>query len=189
MEILRKITIKTCGDFTVKKIKELLDTRGPTVEKDGKTIPGPVAEGEVVPLLKVVGESNGAKTGQTDKGTFTKLLGNFVGTDLTTGALYQSQVCILPEFIGGALGAALTGGAPVQFAFEIGAKRKDSAVTGYEFVVKPLIAAKPTDKMLELMNAAGIAPPALAIEAGAPAAAPTAAPAAAPAAPAKSAKK
>lgn len=188
MEILRKITIKTCGDFTVKKIKELLDTSGPTVEKDGKQVPGPVAEGEVVPLLKVAGESTGAKTGQTDKGTFTKLMGSFVGTDLTTGALYQSQQCILPEFIGGALGSALTNGQPVQFAFEIGAKRKDSAVTGYEFVVKPLINAKPTDKMMVLMEAAGIAAP-LALEAAAPAPTPAAAPAAAPAAPAaKSAK-
>lgn len=195
MEILRKITIKTCGDFSVKKIKELLDTRGAPVEKDGKQVPGPVAEGETVPLLKITGESNGAKTGQTDKGTFTKLLGNFVGVDLTTGALYQSQVCILPEFVGGALGSALLGGAPVTFAFQIEAKRKDSAVTGYEFVVKPLINAKPTDKMLALMEAAGIQAPALALEAGAPAPAPAPAdadPAPAPtpaASAAKSAKK
>jgi hypothetical protein len=189
MEILRKITIKTCGDFSVKKIKELLDTRGP-VGADGK--PGPVAEGETVPLLKITGESNGAKTGQTDKGTFTKLMGTFVGVDLTTGSLYQSQQCILPEFVGGALGAALLGGQPVTFAFEIGAKRKDSAVTGYEFVVQPLINAKPTDKMLALMQAAGIEVPALALEAGAdPAPAPTPAPAPAPtpAPAAKSAKK
>lgn len=156
MQILRKLTVKSCGDFTIKRIKELLATQGPEV--DGK--PGPVAEGAVVPLLKVAGLSTAAATGQTDKGSFTRLTGNFVGTDLTTGELYQSGQCILPEYIGAQLGAALLGGGgrAVQFAFEIGAKRKDDAITGYEFTVKPLIESRPTDAMSALMKLAGIEP-------------------------------
>ena len=35
-------------------------------------------------------------------------------------------------------------------------KRKDSALTGYEFVVKSLIDMAPTDAMKELLNIAGI---------------------------------
>jgi hypothetical protein len=146
MQVIRKITIKTCGDFSIKRIKEVMEA-------------AQLEEGQSLPLLKIVGECNGAKSGQTDKGEFTKLTGNFVGTDMTTGELYQSAVCILPEFVGAALGAAALQSGSVRFAFEIGAKRKDNAITGYEFTVKPLIETKPTDAVLELMALAGIEAP------------------------------
>ena len=177
MEILRKLTIKSCGDFSVKRIKEVMEA-------------AKLEENQTVPLLKIAGQSTGAKTGQTDKGEYTKLLGMFIGTDLTTGALYQSQQAILPEFVGGALGAALKSGSQtVEFAFEIHAKRKDTAVTGYEFVVKPLMNAEPTDAIKRIAAFAGIdtskapaalppaAPPASAGDATPPTAAPAPAPA------------
>lgn len=154
MKLLRKITIKTCGDFSVAKIKELLAKSGPEV--DGK--PGPVPEGGEVQLLKVAGMATSASTGQTDKGQFTRLTGQFIGTDLTTGELYQSGQCILPEYIGSQLGAALLSmdGKAVQFAFQIAAKRKDNALTGYEYTVQPLVESQPSDAMQELMRLAGI---------------------------------
>lgn len=182
MEIVRKLTIKSCGGFTVARIKELV---------------GKVAEGESVALLKIAGNSTGAKTGQTDKGEYTRLLGSFIGTDLITGELFQSGQCILPDFVGGVLGASLKSGQAVRFAFEIHARRKDTAVTGYEYAVKPLMTAESSDAMKELAALAGIdlskAPPALPAPTPAADPAPTPAPAAdpvastdpAPAAPAK----
>lgn len=152
MEILRKITIKTCGDFTITRIKEVLAA-------------AEVAEGGSVPLLRIVGEASSAKTGQTDKGTFTKLIGQFVGTDLTTGACYQSGQCILPDFVGASLGLATQESGSVRFAFEITAKRQDTAITGYAFGIKPLIETKPTDAMTELMALGGIKPQAVALAA------------------------
>lgn len=171
MQIVRKITIKTCGNFTVARIKEVMAAAN-------------LADGASIPLLKIVGETTSAKTGQTDKGTFTKLGGSFIGTDLTTGELFQSGVCILPDFVGAQLGAALQQGESVRFAFEIGAQRADTAITGYAFVIKPLIETKPANAMLELMELAGIkapAVPALAAPATPAAPAPAAAPAATPA--------
>lgn len=179
MEIVRKLTIKSCGGFTVARIKELVTK---------------VVEGESVALLKIAGNSTGAKTGQTDKGEYTRLLGSFIGTDLITGELFQSGQCILPDFVGGVLGDALKSGQSIRFAFEIHARRKDTAITGYEYAVKPLMTAESSDAMKELAALAGIdlskAPPALPPAAApAPAAdpAPTPAPAVdpAPAAPAK----
>lgn len=168
MQILRKLTIKTCGDFTIAKIrKHLQDAAG--YEADGK--PKEIPDGLSVDLIKIAGESTGAATGQTDKGSFTKLTGSFVGTDLTTGELYQSGQCILPEFIGSQLGAALLNnqGQAVNFAFLIAAKYKANAVTGYEFAIKPLIETKPTDSMARLMALAGIeAKPAEKLEAPKP---------------------
>lgn len=162
MQLVRKLTIKTCGDFTIKKVKELV---------------GKVDEGQSVSLIRIAGEVVKAETGQTDKGSFTRLGGQFVGTDLTTGELYQSGACILPDFIGAQLGAAVLSvkGSAVQFAFEIHAKRDDSAITGYSYGVKTLMTPEPTDSMKRLMGFAGIQAPALA--APAPAADPAPAPA------------
>lgn len=147
MEILRKLTIKHCGNLTVAAVKAAL--------ADKK-----VNDGETVPLVKIVGDSTGAKTGSTTHGTFTKLAGSFVGTNMLTGECFQSGACILPDFVGAALGAALLqGGQAVRFAFQIEARRRDSAVTGYEWVVKPLIETKPSAPLQELMALAGIEPP------------------------------
>lgn len=155
MQILRKLTIKTCGDFTIAKIKKTLQEAA-GYEADGK--PKDIPDGTTVDLLKIAGEVTRAKSGQTDKGEFTRLEGSFVGTDLTTGELFQSGVCILPQFIGAQLGAAVLGanGGAVEFAFLIQAKGKVNAITGYEFAVHPLMESKPTDSMQRLMALAGI---------------------------------
>lgn len=165
MEYLRKLTIKTCGDFTTKKIKDLLATRGEKVEVDvtnadgtkGRAfVPGPVKPGEAVQLLKIAGNVSNAKTGQTQLGMFTRLSGSFIGTDLTTGEMFQSGQCILPDFIGAVLGDAALRGGNVQFGVLISAKRDDDAVAGYTYSVKPLIDTKPSPEMEKLMQATGM---------------------------------
>lgn len=151
MQILRKLTIKTCGDFTIAKIKKTLAAQ----HADEK---GDMVDGATSDLLKIAGEVTRAKSAQTDKGEYTRLEGSFVGTDLTTGELFQSGVCILPQFIGAQLGSAVLGanGGAVEFAFLIQAKAKANSVTGYEFAVHPLMESKPTDSMQRLMALAGI---------------------------------
>lgn len=175
MEILRKITVKTAGGWTIAKIKEAM-----TAAK--------LEEGQSVALSKIVGKTTGVKTGQTDKGEFFKLSGDFYATNLHTGEVYQSGACILPNFIAETLVSALAQSPSVEFGVEIGVKRADNAITGYEYTVKPLVQAKPTDTMMALLAAAGIDPasqtkalPAAAAPAADPAPAPAAASAAAPA--------
>ena len=83
-------------------------------------------------------------------------------------------------------------GSSVQFAFQITAKQKASAITGYEFGIKSLMQSAPTDQQARLMALAGIAAPAPKLEAPAPAPAADPAPAPVdgePAKPAKPAKK
>ena len=143
METVRKLTIKSCGDYTVKRIKEEIET-------------AKLKESETLSIIKLIGECSAAKTGQTDKGEYTRLAGNFIGTDLLTGELYQSGTCILPQFIGGQIASIIAQSGGLRFAFEIGVKRKDGALTGYEFVVKSLIDMAPTDAMKELLTIAGI---------------------------------
>ena len=157
MKILRKLTIKTCGDFTVSKIKKLLVNAHGTKDDKGELVDP--EDGSSVDLLKIAGEVTRAKSQQTDKGSYTRLDGQFIGTDLTTGELYQSGACILPEFVGAQLGAAVLGanGGAVQFAFKISAKWQGNAITQYQYEVESLMESKPTDSMQRLLDLAGIA--------------------------------
>lgn len=193
MTPLKKMTIKTCGDFSVMKIRAALLALGPqVVQPDGTTKQQAPEDGTALDIIKIAGEASGAESGQTDKGSYTKLTGQFIGTDLTTGELYSSRACILPDYIGAELGAALLGagegGQSVNFAFLITAKQKASAVTGYEFGIKSLMNIEPTNAAKRLMELAGIQAPAPKLAAPA-APAPAAAPAAAPVPAAKTAKK
>jgi len=193
---VKKLTIKTCGDFSPAKIRALLLALGPWQgEGDARKQVAP-EDGTAIDLIKIAGEATGAQTGQTDKGQYTKLTGSFIGADLTTGELFSSKACILPEYIGSQLGDALLtagdNGSSVQFAFQITAKQKASAITGYEFGIKSLMQSAPTDQQARLLALAGIAAPAPKLEAPAPAPAADPAPAPVdgePAKPAKPAKK
>mgnify|MGYP003532524191 FL=1 len=161
---VKKLTIKTCGDFSPAKIRALLLALGPWQgEGDARKQVAP-EDGTAIDLIKIAGEATGAQTGQTDKGQYTKLTGSFIGTDLTTGELFSSKACILPEYIGSQLGDALLtagdNGSSVQFAFQITAKQKASAITGYEFGIKSLMQSAPTDQQARLMALAGITAPA-----------------------------
>lgn len=152
MEMLRKLTIKAAGGWTTAKIKEQIES-------------AKLENGQSIGIIKVVGKTTGAKTGQTDKGTYVKLTGEFFATDLTTGEAFSSASCILPNFVSESIAAALAQSPSVEFALEIGVKRNDTSVTGYEFTVRPLIEAKPSDTMMALLNAAGIDPAAKALPA------------------------
>jgi hypothetical protein len=148
-EILRKLTIRNCG-FSVANIKEAIEG---------------IDEGESVELLKVVGKTTMAAKGQTDKGEYTALGGEFTAVNMLTGEVFTSAKCILPNFISEMIAAALAQSPQVEFGLLIGAKVDESSVTGYQFTTRPLIEAKPTESMLSLLNAAGIDPNAPRIEA------------------------
>lgn len=135
MEMLRKITIKTCG-FDVAKIKNVL--------VDKKT----------ADLIKIVGVTSSYKVGQTDKGEFIKLSGTFNAINMQTGELFNSGECLLPNFISENIAEALKNSSEVEFALQIGVKADATSVTGYQYTVKPLIDAKPSEKLLALMHAA-----------------------------------
>lgn len=144
-EILRKITLKTTG----------FDKAGITAA---------LGDQRATELLRVVGVTTSAAPGQTDLGEFLKLHGTFKAINVHTGEAFESTVAILPNFIAQSLAAALESSPEVEFGLSIGAKTAKS-VTGYEFTVRPLVEAKPSDKMAALIEAAGMDRP-LMIEGG-----------------------
>ena len=138
---LRKITIKTTGWDKTTIIKAL-----------------PEQAGAELALLRIAGEVLEARLGQTDKGEFLRLMGEFVAQNIVTGAQYRANQAILPSFIADSMGAALRTAQAVGFALEIGAKVDPTAIVGYVYTVKSLQPAEPSDRMKRLMQAAGMKP-------------------------------
>ena len=150
-EISRKITLRTCG-LTVDAINDALKES---------------AEGADRELLKVAGVTVACAVGQTDKGEFIRLKGEFVAVSQLTGEQFTSAECILPTFLGTTLQAALAQSEQVEFALSIGARKSAKSVTGYEFIARPLIKAEPNARMAKLLAVAGMDKP---LELAAPAA-------------------
>lgn len=143
-EIIRKITIASTG-WTKAQINAALAAVGGN-------------DGDKVDLMKIVGITTSAKPGQTDKGEFVVLHGQFTAINCDGGEVFTSAKCILPNFISESLSVALEQSPEVEFAILIGAEAKASAVTGYQFTVKPLVESKPSDKMAALLAIASAAP-------------------------------
>lgn len=136
-EILRKITLKTCG-------------------LDKTIVRNALGDKKAVELMRIVGITTSAKPGQTDLGEFVKLMGQFKAINIVTGEAFESGVAILPNFIAQQLASALDNSEEVEFGLSIGCKQSDS-VTGYEYTVKPLVEPVVSDKLGALLEAAGMA--------------------------------
>ena len=139
MEIARKITLRTVGLQVADILVALKDA-------------------DRVDLVKIAGVSTEAKVGQTDRGEYTALLGEFIAQNLLTGEMFQAGKCILPSFLSEQLAAALRASTSVEFAMMIGAKADKTAVTGYTYTARPLVNAQPTARLQALLDASGIAP-------------------------------
>lgn len=144
----RKITTAVVG-FNLEAVRAALES----LKKD---------ETEA-PLYTIIGIVNGAKPGATDKGDYVRLVGSFKATNLHTGDVYQSGVCILPNFLGEPLGmAAMKPGAQgVQFALTMKAKKAPKSVAGFEYTaesVLPVAAHDPLAVLEETLKADKLLP-------------------------------
>lgn len=142
-EIARKITLRTCG-CTVDAIKAATAN---------------AAEGESVELLKIAGVTTSCAVGQTDKGEFIRLNGEFLAVNQITGEQFAASQTILPTFLGQMLQSALVASEQVEFALSIGARKSAKSVTGYEFVARPLVNAEPSARLSKLLAVAGMDKP------------------------------
>jgi hypothetical protein len=142
-EIARKITLRTCG-ATVEAIKDAVH---------------PLKEGESVELLKIAGVTTSCAVGQTDKGEFIRLRGEFLAINQSTGEQFTASECILPTFLGQTLQTALVSSERVEFALSVGARKIAKSVTGYEFIARPLVNAEPSERLTKLLAVAGMDKP------------------------------
>jgi hypothetical protein len=137
MEILRKLTIKNCG-WNTSELKTA------------------VTKAAATDILKIAGVITSIRPGQTQLGEYAELVGQFQAVNLETGEMFQSGKAILPNFIADPMVEASKGGSEVEFAIQIGVKRNEGSVVGYEFSVKPLVEPKVSDKLAKLLEHAKI---------------------------------
>ena len=142
-EIARKITLRTCG-CTVEAIKDAVH---------------PLKEGDNIDLLKIAGVTTSCAVGQTDKGEFIRLNGEFLAVNQITGEQFAAAQTILPTFLGQILQSALAASDQVEFALSIGARKSAKSVTGYEFIARPLVHAEPSARLSKLLAVAGMDKP------------------------------
>ncbi len=136
MEIIGKISVKTCGAAPEMEL----------VTIDGKQLPR--AKGEQH-LLRIIGMCNGLKHGTSEFGPWIAFLGSFEATNVKTGEVFRSSKCLLPESATGALSVAVDNDdetRAVEFGFDIGVK-PCATPTGYEYTVKPLVPVSEKDPL------------------------------------------
>jgi hypothetical protein len=140
MDYIRRITIRNCG-------LSVADVRAAANKAEGKN----------APLLRVAGYTSEAMQGQTDKGEFTRLLGEFQAVNILTGQAFSSGQCILPSFVADQLAAALRVSNEVEFAIEIGVQSDDTALTGFVYTARPLLQPSTDSRLSKLLARAGMA--------------------------------
>lgn len=152
--LLKKLTLRTMNIDKAAINEAIKAANAADIAKGG-------VGGLTIELATIVGVSTEARPGQTEMGSFLKLVGTFAGVNKITGEAFDSGMCILPEFISSQLGAAIAENGEVEFAVTLAAKENAKSAVGYEFVARPLMEAAPSDKMAKLLALAGTAPAAL----------------------------
>ena len=120
-------------------------------------------DGKRLQLADIYGVATKAKPGESDLGPYVRFLGQFRATNLETGEVFESAVCILPRFIEeqlmGAMG--LDGAQNVEFALRVSAKYDKDAATKYVYEAKNLLPTRESDALQSLTERVGDAVKAL----------------------------
>ncbi len=108
-------------------------------------------------LFTVYGHAMKTKTGSTDYGTWTALIGRFEAVNLVTGEVFESPQCFLPEPLNTMIQVSLEEcdkegnriNNSVGFSVEVGVKPSD-VPCGYEFTTKENVKADTADPLAGL---------------------------------------
>ena len=110
-------------------------------------------DGSVAPLLRVIGQATGTKSGTTNFGPWTALSGLFAATNIGSGETVRSSVLFLPDVAMQDILGALPNG-NVEFGCIIGArlpKEGEFTPTGYLYTVEWVTAPGTEDPLARLM--------------------------------------
>lgn len=89
--------------------------------------------------MRVMGMANALRSGETDKGEFTALLGRFRAIHPTTGEVFESGQCFLPNVALNLIRGAVSQGNTVEFAYDIIAELDESANMGFAYRIENLV--------------------------------------------------
>jgi hypothetical protein len=122
-----------------------------------KTIAKTMKDGETMPLVKLLGFVDSAEAVETEYGTSTRFKGDFIAESMIDDKqpLVSSTKCFVPPILEDLINKGLEelDGTSLKLAFVIAVKADESIPVGYEYKTWPLIKPKPSNPMLELMEA------------------------------------
>lgn len=100
-------------------------------------------------LIQVMGVATGIKTGESDKGPWTALLGSFQAINMQSGNVYRSGVCFLPNIVLNLILPKLLEkeSKSIEFAFNIGVAPDEESAVGYVFIAEPIFDAAENDPL------------------------------------------
>lgn len=118
----------------------------------GKIKRDAIPEEGVLPLVRVMGQATGIKTGVSTYGEWCAFTGRFVAINIATGEEFTSPVVFLPSVATDLMRpvVAAADGQPVEFAFDLAVRRipkKAENDNGYEYAVKPLLETNTADPL------------------------------------------
>lgn len=153
MKLLKKISIATLIGKVPTEIKEVKNAAG-VVEK--------VAVAIEQSLMRVIGLTNGMKTGNSNFGAWLSFSGQFEATNILTGEVARGANLFLPDVAGELLAPVVKAadGNDVVVGFDIGVRPAGNAV-GYEYTVTPLTKPSENDALGALKASAFADVPAL----------------------------
>lgn len=155
MKIVGKISVKTvCGSVPTQTVQVPKIENGAVVVKDGAPVMESVQRGIKQALMRVFGQCDKIKLGNTAYGETVEFQGQFEAIDALTGEVYRGSRLFLPPVIQEMVRAEVLaaeaangeGKAGVQFAFDIGADSANNA-HGYQYTITPLTAPSAADPL------------------------------------------
>lgn len=155
MKIVGKISMKTViGSIPTVDAKQPKMKDGVVVMDGDKVVMETVQRGIKQDLMRVFGQCDKIKLGNTTFGETVEFQGTFEAINILTGEIYRGSRLFLPPVLTDMVRAEVVaaGDTGVQFAFDIGV---DSANTphGYQYTITPLSAPSTTDPLAMMKTA------------------------------------
>lgn len=181
---MKKLVKKLSMKHIVGNVAKFIPTKDVPVEGKENTFKEVPAIGETVWLANIVGIARGTKSGISNFGEWTALMGDFVAVALVgdkaaqeaqpakdgkpavaakEAEQFRTGQLFLPDVVLHMVTAALDGKSGVEFAFKIGITAVETegerpSATGYEYTADFLTAPKANDPLEALIGAALPAP-------------------------------
>lgn len=107
-------------------------------------------------IATIYGRCTDKKPGTSDHGDYIRFVGEFEGINANTGEAYRSGNLIVPKTLEALLDQAISvdENSAVDFAVEIWVEKNESSITGYSYLVKPLIKPAESDVLAGLRELA-----------------------------------
>lgn len=144
-KILKKISIK----HVVGNVKGFLKDKK---DEKGNVLVHALEEGQEKAICQVFGVATGYKTGESDNGPWTALLGSFKAINAETGDIFRAGQCFLPDVAMDLVLPELEKDDvdSVDFAFVINIVADESSSVGYFYTASPLLTPSGSDPLAAL---------------------------------------